>query len=107
LFISVFFVPASFVIRFGICSSSREEKHMAFLRRGQTKQIKKDSNVQRETLDEIGSEIVQDRSEPAYRNPNRDQARGDWDRSGRRTDEGRSRDAEKDGDEGLGPASDR
>jgi hypothetical protein len=80
---------------------------MAVPRRGQTKQIKKDSNVQRETLDEIGSEIVQDRSEAGYRNPNRDQARGDWDRSGRRTDEGRSRDVEKDGDEGLGPGSGR
>ena len=80
---------------------------MAILRRGQAKQIKKDSNVQRDTLDDIGSEIVQKRSEPSYRNPNRDQARGDWDRSGRRTDEGRSRDPEKDGDEGLGPASGR
>ena len=80
---------------------------MAVDRRGQTKQIKKDSNVQRETLEDIGSEIVQEHSEPTYRNPNRDQARGDRDRSGRRTDEGRSRDVEKDGDEGLGPASER
>jgi hypothetical protein len=80
---------------------------MAVRRRGQMKQIKKDSNVRRDTLDDIGSEIVQERSEPSYRNPNRDQARGDWDRSGRRTDEGRSRDVDKDGDEGLGPASER
>ena len=80
---------------------------MAILRRGQAKQIKKDSNAQRDTLDDIGSEIVQERSEPSYRNPNRDQARGDWDRTGRRTDEGRSRDPEKDGDDGLGPASER
>ena len=64
---------------------------MAILRRGQTKQIKKDSNVQRDTLEDIASETVQERSEASYRNPNRDQARGDWDRSGRRTDEGRSR----------------
>ena len=76
-------------------------------RRRESKQIKKDSNVQRDTLDDIGSEIVQERSEPSYRNPNRDQARGDWDRSGRRTDEGRSRDAGKDRDEGLGPASEQ
>jgi len=62
---------------------------MSILRRGQAKQIKKDSNVQRETLDDLGSEIVQERSEASYLNPNRDQARGDWDRSGRRTDEGR------------------
>jgi len=80
---------------------------MAILRRGQAKQIKKDSNVQRDTLDDIGSEIVQKRSEPSYRNPNRDQARGDWDRTGRRSDEERSRDSRVDGDDGLGPASSR
>jgi hypothetical protein len=80
---------------------------MAVLRRGQSKQIKKDSNAQRETLNDIGSAIVQDHSEPSYRNPNRDQARGDWDRSGRHTDAGRSRDLENDVDEGLGPASRR
>jgi hypothetical protein len=76
-------------------------------RRGETKQLKKDPGVRRETLDEIGSEIVQRGSEAAYRNPNRDQARGDLDRSGRRADEERSRDAALDGDDGLGPASNR
>ena len=60
---------------------------MADRRRGESKQLKKDQMVRRETLDEIGSEIVQDRTEAAYRHPNRDQARGDWDRTGRRTDE--------------------
>jgi hypothetical protein len=65
---------------------------MAVRRRGELKQIKKGPNVKRETLDDIASEIVQEHSEPTYRNPNRDQARGDWDRSGRHTDEGRSRD---------------
>ena len=80
---------------------------MADRRRGESKQLKKDQTVRRETLEEIGSEIVQDRTEAAYRNPNRDQARGDWDRTGRRTDEDRSRDAGKDGDEGLGPKSSR
>jgi len=80
---------------------------MAERRRGESKQIKKDSHVRRETLDDIGSEIVQERNEPSYRNPNRDQSRGDWDRSGRHTDEGRSRDPEKDADDGLGPASKR
>jgi hypothetical protein len=74
---------------------------MADRRRGESKQLKKDQSVRRETLDEIGSEIVQDGSEPSYRNPNRDQARGDWDRSGRHTDEGRSRDERPDGDDGL------
>lgn len=79
---------------------------MADRSRGESKQIKKDSNVQRDTLDELGSQITQD-GEAQYRNPNRDQARGDWDRSGRRTDENRARDLPVDGDEGLGPASKR
>ena len=78
---------------------------MADRRRGESKQLKKDQSVRRETLDDIGAEIVQDRSEPQYRNVNRDQSRGDWDRSGRHTDEDRSRDSETDGDEGLGPKS--
>ena len=80
---------------------------MADRRRGESKQIKKDQSVRRETLDEIGSEITQTGSDAAYRNPNRDQARGDWDRTGRRTDEGVSRDEAEPGDDGLGPASKR
>ena len=76
---------------------------MADRRRGEVKQVKKDQSVRRETLDEIGSEITQDRTEALYRNPNRDQARGDWDRTERRTDEERSRDTALDGDDGLGP----
>jgi hypothetical protein len=80
---------------------------MAGRRRGEGKQLKKDQTIRRETLDEIGSEIVQHRYEPTYRNPNRDQARGDWDRSGRHADEGRSRDTAADGDDGLGPKSKR
>ena len=72
-------------------------------RRGQSKEFKKDHTVRREVLDEIGSEIAQDRTGAAYRNPNRDQARGDWDRSGRHTDEERSRDQGINGDDGLGP----
>ena len=62
-------------------------------RRGRdSKELKRDQTVRREVLAEIGSEITQVHIEPTYRNPNRDQARGDWDRSGRRTDEERSRD---------------
>jgi hypothetical protein len=80
---------------------------MADRRRGESKQLKKDQTIRRETLDEIGSEITQTGNEAAYRNPNRDQARGDWDRTGRRTDEERSRDSALDGDDGLGPASKR
>jgi hypothetical protein len=67
---------------------------MSDRRRGEGKELK---TVRREVLDEIGSEINQHRTEPTYRNPNRDQARGDWDRSGRHTDEERSRDQGKDG----------
>lgn len=78
---------------------------MADRRRGESKQLKKDASIRRETLDDIGSEIVQDRSEAEYRNVNRDQARGDRDRSGRHTDEDRNRDPEIDGDDGLGPKS--
>jgi len=55
--------------------------------------------LRREVLDEIGSEIVQDHAATHYRNPNRDQARGDWDRSRRRT----SRDERPPGDDGLEP----
>ena len=76
---------------------------MSDRRRGESKEIKKDQQVRREVLNDIGSEIAQARTKPEYRNPNRDQARGDWDRSGRRTDEGSSRDSEQDGDDGLRP----
>jgi hypothetical protein len=76
---------------------------MSDRRRGESKQLKKDQEVRREVLDEIGSEIVQDHTEPLYRNPNRDQARGDWDRSRRHTDENNSRDDARPGDDGLKP----
>ena len=77
-------------------------------RRGESKQLKKDSNVQRDVLEGIGAEVVQDVSDPQYRNANRDQARGDWDRSGRLTDEGASRDdLARPGDDGLGPKTRR
>ena len=76
---------------------------MAVRRRGESRQVKKDQEVRREVLGEIGSEIVQERTGPQYRNPNRDQARGDWDRSRRHTDEGSSRDEGAMGDDGLRP----
>ena len=72
-------------------------------RRGESKQLKKDQQARRDVLDEIGSEIAQDRTEAHYRNPNRDHARGDWDRSRRHTDENRSRDEGRLGDDGLRP----
>ncbi|HVZ21054.1 MAG TPA: hypothetical protein VG871_08330 [Vicinamibacterales bacterium] len=61
-------------------------------RRGDSREIRKDQHVRREVLGELGAEIDQERTPAQYRNPNRDQARGDWDRTGRHTDEGRSRD---------------
>ena len=64
---------------------------MADRRRGETSDLKKDQQVRREVLGDIRSEIVQERTTPQYRNPNRDQARGDWDRSRRHTDEESSR----------------
>lgn len=80
---------------------------MAYRRRGESKQLKKDPMVRREVRDDIGSETIQGRTGASYRNPNRDQARGDWDRSGRHTDEDRSRDTARDGDDGRGPGSRR
>jgi hypothetical protein len=65
---------------------------MADRRRGESKELKKDQQVRREVLGDIGAETVQEGTTPQYRNPNRDQARGDWDRSGRHTDEDASRD---------------
>jgi hypothetical protein len=76
---------------------------MSDRRRGESSQLKKDQQVRREVLGEIGSEIAQDRTSAQYRNPNRDQARGDWDRSGRHTDENNSRDDGNTGDDGLRP----
>ena len=72
-------------------------------RRGESKELKKDQQVRREVLGDIGSEIAQDHTQAQYRNANRDQARGDWDRSGRHTDEGSSRERDQPGDDGLKP----
>ena len=68
-------------------------------RRGDGKELKKDQHVRREVLGDIGSEIVQGHTTPQYRNPNRDQARGDWDRTGRHTDEYAGRDERATGDD--------
>jgi hypothetical protein len=80
---------------------------MSDRRRDEGKDIRKDQQVRRDVLDEIGSEITQDHTDAQYRNPNRDQARGDWDRSRRHTDEGMSRESDQLGDDGLGPKSSR
>ena len=78
---------------------------MAERRRGESREVKKDQQVRREVLGEIGAEIEQDRTTAQYKNPNRDQARGDWDRSRRHTDEHSSREREP-GDDGLRPPRD-
>jgi hypothetical protein len=78
---------------------------MSDRRRDESKEIRKDQQVRRDVLDEIGAEIKQDHTEPRYRNPNRDQARGDSDRSGRHADEGMSRDSGKLDDDSLEPNS--
>jgi len=67
-------------------------------RRGESKLLKKDQQVKRELRDEIGAETLQTSQATQYRNHNRDTARGDWDRSGRRGDEYNSREEPKQGD---------
>jgi hypothetical protein len=71
-----------------------KETLMSVRRRAESKEIKKDQTIRREVLDDIAKETVQDHQEARYRNANRDQARGDWDRSRRHTDEGMSREEE-------------
>ena len=73
---------------------------MSDRRRSEGKEMRKDQQVRREVLSEIGAEVAQGRTKAEYRNPNRDQSRGDWDRSGRHTDEGRARDSDTDADTG-------
>ena len=75
-------------------------------RRGESRELRKDQQVRRETFEELGNETVQEHLEARYRNPNRDQARGDRDRSSRRTDENMSRDEHLPGDDGLRPPGD-
>ena len=50
------------------------------------KSLKKDPTVRREVLSELDEATDRPESgtaEPQYEHPNRDQARGDWDRSNR------------------------
>jgi hypothetical protein len=54
---------------------------MAQNRRGDEKQLRKDQQVRRELRQEVGEEIRSSDSQPLIRRPNRDQARGDSDRS--------------------------
>ena len=75
---------------------------MSERRQSDGKELKKDQQVRREVLSEIGSEIAQEWTGAAYRNPNRDQARGDLGRSGHRVYEEHSGDDRTEG-AGLRP----
>jgi len=55
---------------------------MAQKTRGDDKQLKKDQQVRREVQQEVGEQIRSNDNKPIIRQPNRDQARGDWDRTG-------------------------
>lgn len=59
--------------------------------RGDDKGLKKDQSSVDDTRQEIGEEIHSGGTQPQRQQPNRDKARGDWDRSGVHHDEGTSR----------------
>jgi hypothetical protein len=63
-------------------------------RRRTSKQIKKDQDSPAEVRNEILEEIRSNGVKPIVRNPNRDEARGDRDRTGIHQDEGKSRSEE-------------
>jgi hypothetical protein len=59
-----------------------------------SKPSRKDQMGPREAREEVNREIRQSEVKPRVGNPNRDRARGDWDRSGVHHDEGTSREEE-------------
>jgi hypothetical protein len=67
---------------------------MAEVRR-EDERLKKDQSGARETRDEVNEEIRPSPTKPQIEHPNRDQARGDWDRTNLRRDEGSSRSEEE------------
>ena len=60
--------------------------------------MKKDQQVRREVRQEVGEEIRSSATSPLVRQPNRDQARGDWDRTGDHQDIAASRALEEPGE---------
>lgn len=72
---------------------------MAQNKRGDEKQLRKDQQVGRDVRQDVGEEIRSSGSKPIIRQPNRDQARGDWDRTGDHQDIDASR--APDDDEGF------
>ena len=55
------------------------------------KALRKDSSSVREAREELNEEINSSGTKPRQEHPNRDRARGDWDRTGKHHDEGASR----------------
>lgn len=55
------------------------------------KQVKRDQQVRREVRQDVSEETRHSGFKPLIRQPNRDQARGDWDRTGSHQDIGASR----------------
>jgi hypothetical protein len=61
--------------------------------RKQSKELKKDQSVRRELRNELDDQVRDGANpRPLIKNPNRDQARGDWDRTGHHHDEDVTRD---------------
>lgn len=59
--------------------------------RNDEKHLKKDQAGPREAQQEVADEIRSGGAQPLIRQPNRDRARGDWDRTGDHQDAGTSR----------------
>src|SRR5436190_14512987 len=76
-----------------IRSQLSERRRMAEIKRSD-KQLKKNSRGPREVRDEIADQIRSSGTKPRLQDPNRDRARGDWDRTGDHHDEGMSREEE-------------
>jgi hypothetical protein len=60
---------------------------MTDVRRNPEKLLKKEQRGVRETREEVLEEIRSSDVQPLVKNPNRDRARGDWDRTGDHHDE--------------------
>jgi hypothetical protein len=69
---------------------------MASNNRDQDKWIRKDQQVRREVRQDLEEEIRSSAAKPLIRQPNRDQARGDWDRTRTHQDVDASRAPEDD-----------
>ena len=59
--------------------------------RGNPKDVKRDEHAARDVIDEVAEETKPGGTKPRVENPNRDRARGDWDRTGDHHDEDENR----------------